>query len=69
LAYPKIRWDREGMLPFETWGDKTDGGAPWMEWYDLEKILKRLDPAKFEVVLNFNFHNEDFNWFDLVRIE
>jgi SAM-dependent methyltransferase len=67
LAYPKIRWEREGMLAFENWGKKTDGGAPWMEWYDLEKIMKRLTPAKFEVVLHFNFHNEDFNWFDLVR--
>lgn len=67
LAYPKVRWEREGRLPFERWGEKTDGGAPWIEWYELEKMMDRLSPAKFEVVLHFNFHNNDFNWFDLVR--
>jgi SAM-dependent methyltransferase len=67
LAYPKVRWEREGEMPFEQWGQKTDGDAPWMEWYDLEKISAMLSPASFEVVLYFNFHNDDFNWFDLVR--
>jgi SAM-dependent methyltransferase len=67
LAYPKARWEREGRLPFERWGEKTDGEAPWIEWYDLDKVLAMLSPAKFDVVLHFNFHNDDFNWFDLVR--
>jgi len=68
LAYPKIRWEREGSLPFDQWGEKTDGpGTPWMEWYDLEKLKKRLEPAKFDVVLYLEFHNSDFNWFDLIR--
>ena len=68
LAYPKERWQREGELPFEQWGQKTDGqGTPWVEWYDLKKLQERLTPAKFETVLAFNFHNDDFNWFDLVR--
>jgi phospholipid N-methyltransferase len=67
LAYPEIRWVREGKLPFNQWGDKTDGGAPWIEWYDLSKLKKLLSPAEFDVVLSFNFHNDDFNWFDLVR--
>ncbi|HXV38430.1 MAG TPA: class I SAM-dependent methyltransferase [Nitrosopumilaceae archaeon] len=67
LAYPKIRWEREGSLPFEVWGEKTDGGAPWMEWYDLEKILQRLSPVKFKPILSLEFHNSDFNWFDLLR--
>jgi len=66
LAYPKTRWEREGGMPFETWGDKTDGGAPWMEWYDLEKTLDRLSPANFLPVLNFELHNSDFIWFDLL---
>jgi hypothetical protein len=30
-------------------------------------MLKRLEPAEFDVVLSFNFHNNDFNWFDLIR--
>jgi SAM-dependent methyltransferase len=68
LAYPKARWEREGRLPFTEWGSKTDGeGTPWVEWYDLEKIRSRLAPAEFDIVLTFNFHNDDFNWFDLVR--
>ncbi|GAG34472.1 unnamed protein product, partial [marine sediment metagenome] len=67
LAYPEQRWQREGRLPFDEWGDKTDGGAPWVEWYDLPKLQQRLAPAEFDVILSFNFHNDDFNWFDLVR--
>jgi hypothetical protein len=67
LAYPKERWEEEGRLPPEKWGDKTDGGAPWIEWYDLEKLKKLLAPAEFDTILAFNFHHDNFNWFDLVR--
>lgn len=67
LAYPEARWRREGELPFDQWGDKTDGGAPWMEWHDLSKIRGYLAPAEFDVVLAFEYHDHDFNWFDLVR--
>jgi 2-polyprenyl-3-methyl-5-hydroxy-6-metoxy-1,4-benzoquinol methylase len=68
LAYPKSRWEREGRVPFEKWGEKTDGGAPWMEWHDLDKLMWYLTPAKFDVVLAFEYHNSDFNWFDLLRV-
>ena len=67
LAYPKARWEREGKMPFEQWGERTDGGAPWMEWYDLDKVKAMLSPAQFDVVLYSNFFNDDFNWFDLLR--
>ena len=68
LAYPETRWKREGRLPFDRWGECTDGrGTPWAEWYDLSKLQAVLDPAEFEVVLCFEFHNGDFNWFDLKR--
>ncbi len=67
LAYPEVRWVREGQLPFTEWGAKTDGGAPWMEWKDLAKLRRLLDPATFDVILALDFHNSDFNWFDLVR--
>jgi SAM-dependent methyltransferase len=67
LAYPRTRWVREGELPLDKWGDKTDGGAPWIEWYDLEKLLMRLAPASFKPILSFEFHNSDFVWFDLLR--
>lgn len=68
LAYPEERWIREGSLPFEEWGAKTDGqGTPWVEWYDREKLTRALAPAQFDVILDFNFHHDDFNWFDLMR--
>jgi len=68
LAYPKRRWEREGRLPFEQWGEVTDGpGTPWAEWYDIDKLRAALAPATFDILLHFNFHNDEFNWFDLVR--
>ena len=67
LAYPRTRWEREGKLPFDKWGERTDAGAPWIEWYDLEKLLARLQPSRFDVILHFEFHDSDFNWFDLLR--
>lgn len=68
LAYPKRRWEREGRLPFHRWGERTDGpGTPWVEWYDLPKLKAALEPAQFDVILYFEFHHGDFNWFDLVR--
>ena len=70
LAYPKERWVRDGQPRFSVWGTMTDGeGTPWMEWYDLPRLLKRLAPVQFAPVLALNFHNDDFNWFDLVRLD
>jgi SAM-dependent methyltransferase len=68
LAYPKTKWLREGSLPFDVWGIRTDGpGTPWEEWYDLPKLLRLLEPARFDVVLYLEFDNSNLNWFDLVR--
>ena len=68
LCYPKRRWEREGSLEFSKWGKKTDGDrTPWVEWYDLEKLLHSLEPHCFDVILNINFHGDDFNWFDLKK--
>jgi SAM-dependent methyltransferase len=67
LAYPKSRWQRDGCPPFDRWGERTDGGAPWMEWHDLEKLTRYLSPGVFDVVMTFEFHRGEFNWFDLVR--
>jgi SAM-dependent methyltransferase len=69
LAYPKERWLREGSLAFEKWGEETDGGAPWMEWHDLDKVRWYLQPVEFDVILSLEFYNQDFNWFDLRRRE
>jgi SAM-dependent methyltransferase len=69
LAYPRARWTRDDSPPFDVWGPMTDGpGTPWEEWYDLPKLLSILEPAKFEVVLYREFHNSDFNWFDLLYV-
>jgi FkbM family methyltransferase len=68
LGYPKSRWEREGRLPLWQWGKVTDGSkTPWMEWYDLHKRLATLRVGRFDVVMYFEFHNGDFNWFDLLR--
>ena len=70
LAYPRERWERDGRPRFSLWGTMTDGeGTPWMEWYDLGRLSARLAPAKFVPLLTLNFHNDDFNWFDLLRID
>ena len=69
LCYPRERWEREGCLEFSQWGKKTDGDrTPWVEWYDLKKLVDSLVPHHFEVVLNLNFHGDDFNWFDLKKV-
>jgi 2-polyprenyl-3-methyl-5-hydroxy-6-metoxy-1,4-benzoquinol methylase len=68
LAYPKARWIRDKRPRFAHWGLTTDGaGTPWAEWYDVEKLLGVFTPAEFEVVLYQEFHNSDYNWFDLIH--
>lgn len=68
LAYPYERWVREGSLPFTEWGKATDGArTPFVEWYDDLKLLKSLEPHKFEVILNYKFHSDDFIFFDLKK--
>lgn len=42
LMYPKKRWENAGKPSFENFGKYTDGGCPWAEWYDEEKILKMV---------------------------
>ncbi len=70
FTYPKVRWMREGMLPFWLWGKITDGlRTPWAEWYDTPKLLSLLKPAKFEVVFYTEFYRGNYNWFDLRKIE
>ena len=67
-SYPKARWEREGSLPFDQWGAKTDGeGTPWAEWYDAGKLLDALKPARFELVYSCEYRRGDMNCIDLVR--
>ncbi len=68
LCYPKSRWIRDRKPQFTKWGEMTDGkGTPWVEWYDFEKMQKALSPSEFQVVLYQEFHNKEFNWFDLLK--
>lgn len=65
LAYPRERWVREGALPFSEWGRLTDGErTPWVEWYDMEKLKERLNPARLEPLLEHRFSSESFVWLD-----
>jgi SAM-dependent methyltransferase len=69
LAVPLARWIREGAVPFEEWGQMLDGpGTPWEEWLDVPNLLDLLSPARFELVFYTEWHDQDFNWFDLVRV-
>ncbi len=66
LVYPRERWLREGAPAFEEWGKITDGErTPWAEWHDVEKVLRRLAPATFNVILDFPFCAENYRWIDL----
>jgi 2-polyprenyl-3-methyl-5-hydroxy-6-metoxy-1,4-benzoquinol methylase len=67
-SYPKRRWEREGSLPFSQWGAKTDGeGTPWAEWYDADKLIDALKPARFELVYYCEYRQGDMNCIDLVK--
>ena len=66
LYYPYDRWLREGSTAFSEWGKKTDGErTPWAEWHDIEKIKRRLFPARTTTVLDFVFGGGSYGWADL----
>ena len=37
-------------------------------WLDVDGLLDLLGPARFELVFYSEWHDSDFNWFDLVRV-
>ncbi len=66
LVYPRERWIREGSMSFGTWGQRTDGErTPWAEWYDAEKVRRRLRPGRFKTILDFDLRSRDQHWIDL----
>lgn len=66
LTYPYERWLREGSLPFSEFGKRTDGErTPWAEWYDLEKVKRRLFPSRTTTILDFTTGGGNFGWVDL----
>ena len=67
LAYPETRWIREGRKKFEEWGESTDGkGTPYAMPIDAAFVQEMISPRKSKIILNYEFHNSDFNWIDLV---
>jgi SAM-dependent methyltransferase len=66
LVYPRERWLKAGSPSFDQWGKMTDGDrTPWAEWYDGDKLCRRLAPARFRTILDFNFADDHYKWLDL----
>lgn len=69
-AYPLQRWLDEGQLPFDRWGEQTDGaGTPWAEWYDTEKLIEQLRPTGFAPVLYCEYRDGAMNCIDLIKVD
>jgi SAM-dependent methyltransferase len=65
LSYPRERWVREGSLPFNEWGRRTDGErTPWVEWYDAEKLKVRLHPWRLRTIHECRYESDSFIWID-----
>jgi hypothetical protein len=59
VCFPPERWERWTKPPRSEWT------MPWIETYDVGKVKKRLFPAPMEVILDFNFNEDQFKWLDL----
>jgi hypothetical protein len=66
LAYPKTRWLREGSPKYEKWGTYTDGpDTPYAMPIDASFVQSMIAPRESRIILDYEFHNSDFNWIDL----
>lgn len=63
LSYPYKRWKNDGCLPYRFWGLRTDGGAPWTEYFTLDKILF-IFSQNCELIDEYNY-NDEFIYFYL----
>ena len=46
-------------------GEMTDGPRnTWMEFYDVDKMVRLFEPARVERAFEYEWHKKDFNWFD-----
>ena len=57
LAYPYERWKNDGCLPFRFWGSRTDGNAPWTEYFTLDKI-SFIFSKNFKLIEQYNYKDE-----------
>lgn len=69
LMYPKERWLNAGKPDFEKFGNYTDGGCPWTEYYDREKIMD-LVGEKYQLLeeIKWGKNSVEFVNFELVKI-
>lgn len=70
LMYPKERWILAGKPSFKDFGNSTDGGCPWTEYYDQEKI-KSLVGDNYELVntIMWGQNSIEFVNFELKKIK
>lgn len=68
LMYPKERWEYWGKPTFEKFGQYTDFGCPWAEYYDEEKILA-LTGNQYELVSTkkWGWREIEFVNFELIK--
>lgn len=64
LSYPYERWRNSKFPPFYKFGDFTDGGAPWTEFYNKRKIRYIFD-NKIDILNETKFNNE-FIAYDII---
>lgn len=70
LMYPKERWEAVGKPDFEKFGDYTDGGCPWAEYYDEEKILALVgDGYALKNTIKWGMNNIEFVNYELEKIQ
>ena len=55
--------EKDGCLPFRFWGLRTDGGAPWTEYFTLDKI-SFIFSNNFKLIEEYNY-NDEFIYFYL----
>jgi hypothetical protein len=68
LMYPKARWQHWGSPSFEQFGKHTDGGCPWAEWYDEEKIMSLVgDGFELKETKYWGWRNIEFVNFELLK--
>jgi len=68
LMYPKERWEDCGRPDFEVFGNYTDGGCPWAEYYDEEKIMELVGPNyELNEVIPWGDNNREFINFELIK--
>jgi SAM-dependent methyltransferase len=69
LMYPKTRWEDCGRPSFEVFGNYTDGGCPWAEYYDEEKIMELVgENYELKETIPWGLNNREFINFELVKV-